>query len=84
MFSLFVGSRFSIRQAKCKRPANYVVAFVELRAVPAVPDAALELRLPGDRQLLIRPGCDSTLLGQVLSALSGVGNSSIPQEGRSC
>ena len=59
--------------ARAKRPA-----FVELRpncvaspsAVPGKIDVPLEI-VAGGRRLLIRPGCDRTLLREVLAVLEG-------------
>ena len=70
------------RAAPTAGPRLAAPAFVELRAIAAAaPEAPLELRLPGDRRLLIRPGCDSSLLGQVLSTLDALNCS---KEGQSC
>lgn len=55
------------RNARTKRPT-----FVELRPQSAAPrnaDVPLEI-VAGDRRLLIRPGCDRTLLREVLAVLT--------------
>jgi hypothetical protein len=56
------------RQVRATRPT-----FVELRPKSAAPgklDVPLEI-VAGDRRLLIRPGCDRTLLREVLAVLGG-------------
>ena len=59
-----------------KRPR--VPAFVELRPPPATSPAPLtaeapvEVRLRHDRRVLIRAGCDTALLQQVLAVLEGL------------
>jgi transposase-like protein len=71
----FYAWRRRLRQAAGPAPAADAPDFVELKLAPAPqvdappPQAALELLLPGQRRVLVRPGFEPHLLRQLLAAL---------------
>jgi transposase-like protein len=81
--SSFFGWRRKLQEAQSRREGKTSFAEVTPAAAPAVgkarggasagpEDAALELRLPGDRSLVVRRGFDRDLLIELVRALEGM------------